>query len=413
MFRRRLIALLKDNASLDGVGEVVKPSASRRIVRGAMIGGLAGGLLGLAIEMTPDEYGIKQKVHNAISEGRKLFEANSIPDKPLVVGKPRAVAPVKEVKKEEDNPPVPSRPLPQTTPNTVPEVSVNVVEPSGQTLTTDERPLPEESLEEVSPVSEEDTPIEVPTLVESSPDVSGNEPSIEPEQLVEPISDSPESPPAPSDEPPRDIFFSTIESLESEISRLKSELELEKSNHEESMARAAGAAKASLETIDRMYNEREVAMSVARQSILVTDLLDQLARDEMNLSPGSLKIDFHNKKGVILESCFQPEEMNLVIVALSKFFSALYSVSAGKRILTLGDSDLTTSPTWRNIRAIHLAEIAIEKNDFLDAMNHLQGIGNFSNEAAQWVDKTRQALELWQGSRAAIASMHDELSRVL
>ena len=398
MFQRRLVALLKDQTSLDGIQELARPSAGRRVVRGAVIGSLAGGILGLAIEMSPDEYGIKQKVNNAISEGRRLFEATSIPDKPLVVSKPRSVQtpPPPPPKKPEEIQPEDDRLETQSVSTAEP-----VSEPAEQLPETIESP----TLEDVSPINEEETAIEVPILTE--------EQSVEPEPYFEPITDTPDSSIAPSDEPPRDNLFSTIESMELEISRLKSELETAKLSHETDLARAAGAAKASLETIDRMYNERQVAMSVARQSILVSDLLDQLASDDLHTSPGSLKVDFEHKKKVILESCFQPLELKFVDLVLSKLFCALYSLSAGKTVLKLGDADLIKSPTWRNIRALHLAEDAIEKNEFLDAMNHLETIRNFSAEAAEWVDRARQALELRQGSRAALASMHDELSRVL
>ena len=213
--------------------------------------------------------------------------------------------------------------------------------------------------------------------------------------------------------PMEDPNESRIILLQTEIDRLSSELEAEKFEHEKDLARAAGSTQASLETIDRMFNEREVAMSVARQSLLVTELLYQLARDEMNLSPGSLKVDFERRKETMIESCFLPETSNFLDLILSRVFALLYSSTAGRRIATLGDDDLLRSPTWKNLRAVHFAEEAIERSDFQEAMNFLNSIRNVSDEAAQFADKTRQALELWQGSTAALASMHDELSRVI
>ena len=95
MFRRRLSLLLKETIPTEPiVGESAKPSVGRRILRGAMVGGLAGGLIATAIEMSPEEYGIKQKVDGVISEGKKFFEStHTIPDKPLVVAKPRSSPP--------------------------------------------------------------------------------------------------------------------------------------------------------------------------------------------------------------------------------------------------------------------------------------------------------------------------------
>jgi hypothetical protein len=61
------------------------------------------------------------------------------------------------------------------------------------------------------------------------------------------------------------------------------------------------------------------------------------------------------------------------------------------------------------LHAVQEAAAAVERGDFLRAVHALE-----KNQSAQeWADKARQAMQVWQGAEAAIASMHEDLSRVL
>jgi hypothetical protein len=309
---------------------------------------------------------------------------------------------VKESKKTEPEPSkeeIQASPLVEIAAKPLEEFPSQVVEPEIESVVT----------EELAPLIEDEPVVEISSseIVEQKSETQEEQPLAEgvPPLVGEKV--------VVAYEPPVDPAAAKIEFLEAEISRLKAELDSERKEHETDLARAAGGAKASLETIDRMYNERELAISIARQSLLVTDLLQQLASDDLHLSPGSLKTDFQARKEEIIEACFRPQNVRFIDVVLSKLFSAFYSISGGKILAAYGDNDLRESPTWNNLRAVHLAESALGKNDFREAMDQLSAIRGVSNDAAQWVDRTRQALELWQGSRAALASMHDELSRVL
>jgi hypothetical protein len=187
----------------------------------------------------------------------------------------------------------------------------------------------------------------------------------------------------------------------------------ERDEHKNDLAHAAGAAQATLETLDRLYHERETALAVARQSLLVTELLHNMADDQFGLGPGSLKVDFERKLDTMIESCFMPKksDISMVNVVLGKVLAALYSIRGGDRMVSANMP--STSGTWKYLHAVHASRKAICENNFHVAMKNLETISSVSPEAAEWVQRSRQALELWQGSEAAIASMHDELSKVL
>ena len=210
MFRRRLSSLLKEHLPSEGLAESSKPSTGRRIIRGALLGGLAGGLIATAIEMTPEEYGLKQKVDKAISEGRKLFEGTkSIPDKPLVIAKPRVTPPVKETKKAEPEPPKEEIQAPsqvEVASNPSEELPTQVVEPEVESVVT----------EELAPVMEDEPVVEIP----SSEIVQQKSETQEEQPLAE------EAPPlveaeVVADEPPVGPATAKIEFLEAETNRLK------------------------------------------------------------------------------------------------------------------------------------------------------------------------------------------------
>jgi hypothetical protein len=367
------------------------------------MGGMAGGAIALAIELSPEQYGLRNKANELFDESKRKYQsffgptdtADSVPytvpaDIPPL---PQVTEPLKSESEEKQQDRVDTEPPVIMIPST--EEDEGIIE-----------------VPEIANAQKQE--IETSSGAEERVDVIE---SVTPAAVEQLESESSAQANIQVDASRVDESMAKIEALEARISDLESQLATQKDEHQNDLASAAGAAQATLETLDRLYNERETAMSVARQSLLVTELLHNMATDSFGLSPGSLKVDFENKLDRIIESCFLPRDGNrsMVRLFLGRLLANLYSVRSGDQMVnaTMPGSDSILNGTWKFLHAVHASRKAVSENNFKAAIVSLSELGNISPEAAEWVQRTRQALELWQGSDAAIASMHDELSRVL
>ena len=201
-----------------------------------------------------------------------------------------------------------------------------------------------------------------------------------------------------------------VENLRLEIKRLQTELLKQQQQHDSDMAAAAGATQATLDTLDRLYTERETAVSVAKHGILVNELLYSMALDNTNTSAGALKVDFHRRIDGFILDCFSPPEKaeaSFFKLLLARVLASLYSVHAGD---VLTRFKIQRSTTWENLCAVQVAKAAVDRGDFNLAVMHVEMLE--SDSAKEWVTRTKQAQQLWQGAHAAVASLHDDLSRV-
>ena len=380
MFIRRVSCNLKE--ALPQAPGRAGSSIGRKFARGIVLGGLAGGVIGLAVELSPEEMGLKKKSHELFEQGRDFVDSIVGPVKPL-------------------SPPVDN--LHQKTEK--PKKSEHLVKPSPPKKTVHEVTQPVEPAHQEVPVVQEEasaheTP-EEPAAVENPPAAEG-EPEPESETTV-PVEVSP--PPEAAAEGPSEVEF-----LRSEIARLNAEIESMKAQHGLDMASAAGATQATLDTLDRLYAERETAIGVARHGLVVNELLSSMAMDRSSTSAGALRLDFESHVPALVQACFQGDSKRPSFGRhlLSRLLAYLYCPVAGSALPSIP----MASPTWESLAALQVAKAGVKNGDFQTALTHLEAM--IPCEATtRWGNKARQSMQLWQGSEAAIASMHEDLSKVI
>ncbi len=363
-------------------------SVGSKLARGIVLGGLAGGTCGLIIEMAPEKYGLKKKTADLYHDAKGLFESTFAGRSVMPLTPPVAVPSIdRELRRKEE--PV-SRPPP-------PE-KVEAVVPRSQ---ADEEPNDNEPLNaepDISPAVEEE--VEVVPVIEEVPEESvpaGDEAEIEPEN-----------------QPPIQVVSgaeheATISALQQEVSSLREELSRLKEEHNQDMAKAAGATQAALDTLDRLFNERESAISVAKHGLLVNELLYSLATDKSGTSAGALRVDLERRMDDLILDCFSGRDSTFFKILLSRVLAWLYAPSAAGVVTRVS---LPGSATWENLCTLQVARQAVARGDLSVAVTHLEMLEH-SESAQQWITRTKQAQQLWQGADAAVASMHDDLSRVV
>lgn len=392
MFIRR--ASIRLNQAIKPGSQSSKPegSAARKIARGVVLGGLAGGVLGLGVEMTPDEWGMKRELNSLLERGNKLLSSFSPAEEPLPVApKPKPVLVKKTVK------------------------TVEPVQPQKDTT---------EAVRETPVVLKthrlEDIPAE-PVKLEQSDDAVSEVSTSVPEEIVDAAEPSPNTDEVAvmrdveeaSNPPSTEIALgpSLEDSLRGEIDSLRAELQAVKSEHESDMAKAAGATQATLDTLDRLFNEREIAISVARHGLVVNEFFFSMALDKTGSSAGALRVDFESRMPDMIRACFSsPSDSNPTFFKhlLARCLAWLYCAEAGKALPSL---PVGNSATWENLASVQVAASLVRKGNFKSAIVHLEDLNCVSAE--EWVEKAKSSMQLWQGAEAAVASMHEDLSRVL
>ena len=405
-------------------------SAGRKVVRGIVYGGLAGGLCGLAIEMTPEEYGLKKKTHAWFETAKRQFESV------IKVGS----GPTMKIETSPGKHPVPSNDTLTKATNAAPK-ETPLVPSKGEQITTTQpkntrgadavlssqsKELTEETDtsvksdddEELHDVStsaggegEEEPVVDITTKPESA-EISGeDEISSNPESpIVDEFHDAEETHPVESETEPEPHEDPTV-LLQSEIASLRTELSRIREEHNEDMAKAAGATQATLDTLDRLFNERETAVSVAKHGLLVNEVLYALALDKSSTSAGALRVDLERRLDDLIVDCFTPpqEEATFFKLVFGRLLAWFYNPRAGGFLKTI---QMSGSPTWENLCAVEVARSAVDRGDFSSAVTHLEMLEH-SESAKEWIAKAKQAQRLWQGAEAAVASMHDDLSKVV
>ena len=61
--------------------------------------------------------------------------------------------------------------------------------------------------------------------------------------------------------------------------------------------------------------------------------------------------------------------------------------------------------------AIQSAKDAVQQGNFVVAVSALENLDSDTGNA--WRNRTKVAMQLWQGAEAAVASMHEDLAKVL
>lgn len=390
MFIRRASIWL--NHAMKSGSQSSKPesSASRKIVRGVVLGGLAGGVLGLGVEMTPDEWGMKKELTKLLERGSKLVSSLSTAEKPLPVA-PKPVLVQKTGKTVETDQPQ------KDTTEAVSET--HVAEEAHRVADIPAEPMecekPDHAASEVSTCVREDM-------------VYAVEPSPNPDEVsvmtdVEEASNPP--PHAPASGPRLE------DSLREEIESLRAELQAVKSERESDIAKAAGTTQATLDTLDRLFNEREIAISVARHGLAVNELLFSMALDTTGACAGALRVDFESRIPDMIQACFSsPSDSNPTFLKhlVARCLAWLYCAEAGKGLPSL---PVGNSPTWENLASVQVAASLVRKGNLKSAIVHLEDLDCVS--AKDWVAKAKSSMQLWQGAEAAVASMQEDISRVL
>jgi hypothetical protein len=376
---------------------------SRILGKGMAYGGLGGGLLGLAIELSPEDSALKTMARQLAPWAFKvgnILEGNEL--------SPPAPEPVPTTSVQVILPP---KPDPTTQPETPVVVNVNPeTHPTPDSVTQAEPvhddPPPSEDLPTppTHPAVEEQASVPSPGEEESTP--STHPVFEEPASVSDTPSEEPEEEPAEMEETRDNSQENELDSLHSRIASLTRQLtELEQVQREQD-ERRAGADRATIETMDRLYSEREQAIEIAKQSIAVVKLLEDLARDESGFSPGALRVAFERATPKIIRACFTPEETSTVSRLVSSAMAKMYSVDDHVAYQE-------TSPTSRRLAALQRVRECVEKADFIAAYMHLGELEGISVDAKEFRAKTKIALTLWQSSTAAIAHIYDDLSRII
>lgn len=371
-FRRGLVLCCKE---VELSSSAVKRGGSiGKIVRGAAIGGLAGGAIGLAVEMTPDEWGLKKKVnelgHKAVSVWN-LYTYGTVPhDETSRV--PRSAEPVRV--------PVVEPVVDSDKQKTVQEPVVNKLKAvdtlHDPVVDTDEHVVMHEHVVDrnaAEPVVDVDERV---TLVEPEVDtqIPVNEPVLDTENRV-----------------PTDDHLVAFDANEY----------VKRTEHESAMATHAGQLEAAMETMNRLYEERERVISIARHALVVYDLMESMALDTGGVSAGSLKVEFARELPALIHDCFSNSaHPTFSKTVLSQLLTALY---------TNGHTIVHTGPTGTRLHAVERAQEFVNVSDFESAISLLK-----ENKAAtNWIKKAEHALLLWQGAEAAIGSVHQDLAQIL
>lgn len=417
--RSRLVLLAApDRHASSGVGP--------KIVRGIVYGGLAGGLCGLAIEMTPEQYGLKKRSHAWFEAGKCRFEAlfglgsgatsseRPIAVKPLAPSKGDIKTPVTESHADKPAPPKPIEPLKKMQDPVPSDASpIWISNDKKEEVLAPVKSCEEEEFNDVSTSAEgeEEQAVDITTIPESA-DIIGesDEAGVSESAIVEDIRESEEVHPNEQESERKPQEDATV-LVQSEIANLRAELSRVRQEHNEELAKAAGATQASLDTLDRLFNERETAVSVAKHGLLVNEVLYALALDKSSTSAGALRVDLERRMGDLIADCFTPpqEEATFFKLVFGRLLAWFYNPRAGGFLTTIC---MHGSPTWENLCAVEVARSAVDRGDFCSAVIHLEMLEH-SETAKEWISKAKQAQRLWQGAEAAVASMHDDLSKVV
>jgi hypothetical protein len=360
-------------------------SFGSKLARGIVYGGLAGGLIGLGIELSPPEMGLKDKADAWFNLGAERFRSLRNKLQPisnstrLNSNSPELDSP----NSEQSMAPIP--PLTEREPEQIDKRVVNIEaepkepeeaifsETSSDVLESEEIRVPEKhSLQsEVPPVEEK------------------NEFAVQTDETVRP---------------------SEVDSLLEEVSRLKSEIESLRTEHNMDLAKAAGATQATLDTLDRLYNERETAIAVARHGLVVNEFIYGMALDKSSSSAGALRVDFESRLPDLILACFSapPEKRTFFRHLIGRLLAWFYCSKSGEMLHRL---NMQNSPTWENLAAVQVAASLVRKGNFKQAIVHLELLEH--EIASEWIERAKSSMQLWQGAEAAIASMHEDLSRVL
>ena len=380
----------------------------RKIARGIVMGGLAGGALGLAVELSPEKMGLRKKTTEWMNKGKHFVETWEKPIK-LTPG-PSASVPSVPVPESRSPPKAPTlEPQSELSPPGVKEESAIEADESDVVPTSHDEEEPtettvEESLAEKAEVESVSTAqSDEPVVAASTPEEVAEMTSMDDSQRLQ----AEELSRAEALQLQQECL---VDHLQKELAELKTELHRTKEEHNQDMAKAAGATQATLDTLDRLFYERETAIGVARHGIVVNEFLYSMSLDKSKTSAGALRVDFESKLNDMVRDAFRPDQGTTVTyfqLLLGKVLAYFYSSTAGDALVRMR----STSPTWENLCAIQVAKSAISKGDFKLAVMHLELIE--SEAARDWVAKAQQAMQLWQGAEAALASMHDDLSKVL
>lgn len=393
--------------------ESSKPGSSvgRKIFRGIAIGGLAGGVIGLGVELAPDDSWVKRTADDWIAKGHEYLK-NPVEGATPLQPTHRHIEEATHVR-----PPHEDVEQPQDESVRSPGEEVHAIE----NVVREEEKI--ETKEEESQVEEKEvlkghvipgkvaleenaqSTTEIPEVVAETPEEEVHERSKVPEVF--------EDKNTQTDVEDVDIAKFEKEKVDAEIreiTRLRKELALLRAQYDSDMAQAAGVAEASLSTMDRLYSERETAISTARHGLMVNELLVEMVRDRAAMSGGSLRVAFQEALPAIVKDCFVlPEEQptSYMKVVMGKLLGFLYSPSAGLPLAVSG----RLSPTFSRLYLVQNAQAAVERGDFLEAVSLLERLR--SETARDWTLKARVAMQLWQGTEAAVASMHEDLAKVL
>jgi hypothetical protein len=420
MYSRSLVRLqvLQDEARQSSLG--------KRMLRGIAWGGLAGGILGFAIEMSPEEYGLKRISHEWIERGKAFFDRDIISSLKSPMRKDIA-GPI----------PAPSKPEQERIekswskqPNAT---EVERSRPQQEVDSTNIKGLDGSDDEgDTDMINEEDTDEEEQVIesVDSKPgeQASSGEPEgllpgsseVESEELTSKDGGEAEIEPVDEQELIEEVKASEklaveeqeLIKLRTEVERLRGELVSLKTEHEREMVTAAGTLQGTLDTLDRLYNERETAISVAKHGILVNEMLYSMALDKTSTSAGAIRVDLENRTERLVRDCFtpaDPSEITFFRQILGRSLAAIYNTRGGEFLTKVSISE---SPTWENLCAVQVARAAAARGDFALAIAHLETLDH-SECAREWVEKARQVQIMLQGAEAAVASLHDDLLKVI
>ena len=357
--------------------EFIQPRRSgfSRVARGAAFGGVAGGMIGLVIEMSPEEYDLRAKTRNWVEKGNQFID--SYRGKPSGVPQLKPLTPAKVALKQAEvvAPSRPSQPVTQSIPEDVP---VNAESSPGKDTITDDK---EPSVVAAEIAGEDE-------LKETDKLEQGELTDDESVQEALPAEASSEI----TDELPAEVLPSA------QVAALQLEL-----------AKSRGEMEATLETLERLYAEREKVIAIARHALVVNDLLHGMALDRNALSAGALRVEFDRKFASMVESCFfQSESRTFLTYVLSKLLAALYFPCEMNACVSPA-----LSPTWRNLQSVQAAKSALAEGDFPGAALALQARAHNCMHANAWLGQAQQAMQLWQGADAAVASVHDDLAQIL
>jgi hypothetical protein len=307
-------------------------SATQRIIRGVAIGAVAGGAIGLAIDLAPYDFILKKKLDELLERPMNHSVVRSHP-----IG-PSSISNVRDMNDILTPVPIPADSEPVLLDNGEEDAVKSSITPAPEP--EDDSPLSGSAAQEFQALEEPSEEV-VAVLAESLPvEPVHEETSFTSESVEEVFPEPPSS---------REVE----DALRLEIDNLK--------------CRSEGEKAAMIEVFDRLYSERKISIELLNKLILISKIENEL---------NSKNLDHEFPKNELIQNSFDSNNFNFFQKLVSRLISLLYSPD--HPVAPARDSS-----TWDRLKVIHNCIRNVEAGDYEAACRELEE----NDIAFNWINR--------------------------